>query len=253
MPFGNLKKMRNSSKSVDHYVKTLLQESVENDNNTPSLLKMLMEANSDHKLSKSAMRDNAIIFIVAGHETTATSLLYVLYNMSIHQDCQDKLREEINRVFPKTVNPEGVKELHYTSNVINESLRLYPPVGFLSRSTKESELKLGDYVIPPNSSFSILVYGLHRDPDVWGEDAENYKPERFDHLTKEQLQSFMPFGSGPRICIGNTFSLFEQKIFLAKLFRKYKVSLHPSSKLVITNLLFAPKSDLLRFTFEKLE
>jgi len=96
----------------------------------------------------------------------------------------------------------------------------------------------------------IFNYGIQRDSDIWGEDANEFNPDRFDNLTKDQAIALMPFGGGPRICIGNTFSLYEQKIFLAKLFRKFKVSLEPGSKLVVSGFLSQPKSEYLNYKFE---
>jgi len=93
----------------------------------------------------------------------------------------------------------------------------------------------------------------YKDSDIWGEDAEIFNPDRFDHLTKDQSNAFIPFGGGPRICIGNTFSLYEQKIFIAKLMKRFKFSLDPSSKLIVTDLLFSPQSELLKYNFKQFE
>jgi len=249
IPFGKVGMLKESFSVVNEYIKTLELEALDNKDDKLSLLKMLVEANTEKKLSKRAIRDNILVFFIAGHETTATSLQYVLYHLAINPHLQDRLREEVKRVFPGDINPEGLKDLTYTLNVINEVLRLHPPVPVLNRRTSE-DMKLGDYNIPKDTSIEIFNYGIQRDSDIWGEDANEFNPDRFDNLTKDQAIALMPFGGGPRICIGNTFSLYEQKIFLAKLFRKFKVSLEPGSKLVVSGFLSQPKSEYLNYKFE---
>jgi len=248
-PFGKVGMMKESFSVVNDYIKSLELEALDNKDDKLSLLKMLVEANTENKLSKQAIRDNILIFFIAGHETTATVLQYVLYYLALNPHLQEKLREEVKRVFPGDINPEGLKDLTFTLNVVNEALRLHPPVPVLSRRTSE-DIKLGDYNIPKETSIDIFNYGIQRDNDIWGEDANEFNPDRFDHLTKDQAIALMPFGGGPRICIGNTFSLYEQKIFLAKLFRKFKVSLEPGSKLVYSGLLSSPKNEFLNYKFE---
>jgi len=252
IPFGGIKRIRDSSKSLDEYIRVLEKESTDKIDDRTTLLNMLIEANSDKKLSKTAIRDNILIFFIAGHETTATTLQFVVYHLATHPEIQERLREEVNQVFPNAINPDGLKDLHLALNIINESLRLFPPAGILSRYTFEDQ-KLGDYIIPKDTNLNILGYGLQRDSDIWGEDAEIFNPDRFDHLTKDQSNAFIPFGGGPRICIGNTFSLYEQKIFIAKLMKRFKFSLDPSSKLIVTDLLFSPQSELLKYNFKQFE
>jgi len=253
IPFGNVKNMRLSAKEIDKYINTIRQEAIENnDGKNNSLLHMLVEANSDHKLSNQALRDNIIVFFIAGHETTATSLLYILYHLALRPDYQERVREEINRIFPKNIDTEGLKELSFTLNVINESLRLHPPLGALTRVSKGDDTVAGDLIIPKNTILNLFGFGIQKDNDTWGDDGDDFNPDRFDHLTKDQAQALFPFGGGPRICIGNTFSLYEQKIFLAKFFKKFKISLEPDSKLVVTNLLSSPMSELLKFKLEQL-
>jgi len=248
-PFGHLKKVRESCIIFDKYLKQMLKERDEKKDDKVSLLKLLVEANNENKLSDEEIRANILVFFVAGHETTSTTLTYILYHLATDQECQEKLRDEVNRVFPNNIEPEGLKDLHYMINVINESLRLNPPAALLQRITTEA-CELGDYSIPKDTYLHIFIYGLHRDKSLWGEDSNEFNPDRFDKLTKEQSLAFLPFGGGPRICIGNTFSLYEQKIFLSKLMKKFRITLEPGSKLVMTDLIGAPKSELLKFNFE---
>jgi len=248
--FTSIKKLNTAFQEFDEYMKSVIYGDRSED--STSLAKLLIEANEDKILPYEAIRDNILIFFIAGHETTATTLHYIIYNMALYPEYQDKLREEIMNTFPNDIDDfEKLKEMNYMSNVINETLRLFPPAGLLGRKV-EKDYVLGDWFIPKGTSLQIFSYSLQRDKLIWGEDAEDFNPDRFYNLTKEQKLSFMPFGQGPRICIGMMFSLIEQKIFLTKLFKRFKISLASGSKLVIENMLFAPKTELLKFNFEKI-
>jgi len=244
-PFGLTKKVRESINYFEEFIFKIIDE-YDDKSEKKSLLYLLIEANKDNKLSRQALRDSAIILFLGGHETTSTTLQYVIYNMAINQDCQEKLREEINRVFPNRVEVEGIKELKYMSNVINETLRLFPPSGIMGRFCTQ-DCQIGDFFIPKGTFLTLFNYGLQRDEKIWGKDAEKFNPDRFIECTKEQLDSFIPFGGGPRICIGNTFATFEEKVLLANIFKSFRISLEPDSKLIPTNNLFAPKSEYLKY------
>jgi len=257
-PFKKGKELEKSFNEFNSYLDKIIDE---NKKDVVSLAQLLIEAaneDKEKKLPKEAVRDNILVFFIAGHETTSTTLHYIIYNMALYPEIQDKLRAEINNTFPHGVDyedpesSEKIKDMKYLGNIINETLRLFPPAGQMGRKA-ESDIVLGDWFIPKDTTLQVFSYSLQRDKETWGEDAEVYNPDRFDNFTKEQKLSFLPFGSGPRACIGMMFSLLEQKIFTIKLFKKYKISLASGSKLVPTNLLYAPKSELLKFIFEKID
>jgi len=172
--------------------------------------------------------------------------------MTTHPEMQEKLREEINRIFPgEEIESDKLGQLSYMIKFINETMRLSPALAFLLRYVYQ-DVVLGDWFIPKDTYLQIPVYGLHTDKDIWGEDAEKFNPDRFDNFTKEQRRSFLPFGGGPRICIGNMFSLYEQKIFLTKLLKTFRITLEPGSKLFKANGIPTPKEEFLKYNFEKL-
>jgi len=145
---------------------------------------------------------------------------------------------------------ENFKELGYMSNVINETLRLYPPAGLLPNRDVVEDSVVGDYFIPKGNTIQVSVYSMHHDKEVWGDDVEDFNPDRFNNLTKLQKTAFLPFGGGPRICVGMMFSLIEQKIFLSKILSQYKISLTEGSRLEISNMLFSPRSEYLSYILE---
>jgi len=173
--------------------------------------------------------------------------------MAKNPEVQEKVRDEVNRVFPNNdINYENINQLEYMSNVINETLRLYPPVSVIPDRKIEEDTIIGDYFLPKGYSVSLAVYPLHHDKEIWGDDVEEFKPERWLDQTKEQKNVYLPFGGGARICIGMNFSLLEQKIFISKLLKYYRITLTEGSYLEISNFLFAPKSEYLSYRFEKI-
>ena len=115
--------------------------------------------------------------------------------------------------------------------IINESLRLYPPAVGVARNV-DREVKLGDITLPANISFEIPILAIHHDPQIWGEDAHLFKPERFAEgvvkATKDNITAFIPFGMGPRICVGFNFAENEAKIALSMILQRYTFTLSPA-------------------------
>ena len=117
------------------------------------------------------------------------------------------------------------------SLIINESLRLYPPANALSREV-EREVRLGKLNLPANMNLYIPILALHHDPQIWGEDVYLFKPERFSEgiakATKDNMAAFLPFGMGPRTCIGFNFAIIEAKIALTRILQRYSFTLSPA-------------------------
>ena len=115
--------------------------------------------------------------------------------------------------------------------IINESLRLYPPVVAMSRKV-EREVRLGNLDLPANIMVEIPILALHHDPQIWGDDAHLFKPERFAEgvakATKDNFAAFLPFGMGPRVCVGFNFAMTEAKIALAMILQRYTFALSPA-------------------------
>ncbi|GBC06725.1 hypothetical protein RclHR1_00700024 [Rhizophagus clarus] len=201
-------------------------------NNSADLLDHMVNACNDPEnqtLTSDELRRDIAIFMLAGHDTTANALATVLYLLAIHKDAQKKVREEILRVLGDDLTPsmEQQKELKYMNMVINENLRLYPPVAHLPRRVPSQDIKFRNHVIPAKTPIVIFIYGVHHSSKNW-EDPEKFIPERFEN-EKHEHYAWLGFGGGARSCLGNNFSLIEQRITLCALLRKYEVSLPADS------------------------
>ncbi|KAI5574116.1 hypothetical protein BDE02_10G125000 [Populus trichocarpa] len=147
-------------------------------------------------------------------------------------DWQEKVRNEILELFGQQ-NPslEGISRLKTMSMVINESLRLYPPVVGLLREVKKGT-KMGNLIIPEKMEVHVPSLALHHDPQIWGDDVHLFKPDRFAEgvakATKNNISAFLPFGMGPRNCVGMNFAYNEIKITLSMILQRYRITLSPN-------------------------
>ncbi|CAB5392950.1 unnamed protein product [Rhizophagus irregularis] len=201
-------------------------------NKSADLLEHMVYACNDPDnptLTNEELRHDLAMFMLAGHDTTANALTTILYLLAIHKDTQKKVRDEILRVLGDNLIPsvEQQKELKYMNMVINENLRLYPPVAQLPQRFNSQEIKFRNHVIPAKTPIELSIYGIHHSSRNW-KDPEKFIPERFEN-EKHDHYSWLGFGGGNRLCLGINFSLIEQRIILCALLRKYEVSLPADS------------------------
>lgn len=176
--------------------------------------------------------DEVLTLIVAGHETTASALNWTWYLISQHPQVEARLHAEIDAAAEAPApGLSQMEALHYTQQVINEALRLYPPAWLLSRRTIEAD-ELGGYAVPPGTNVLLPLYLLHRHPGFWT-DPEAFRPERFapDQEGTRPRFAYMPFAAGPRHCIGETLALYEMLMHLYKLARHYRLRYIPDQPL----------------------
>jgi cytochrome P450 len=190
----------------------------------PDLLDLLLEGEdpkTKRQMNTAELRDNLLTFIVAGHETTALTLAWSLYLCAFDQGVQDRARAEARGVLgDRACTGQDVEHLPYIRQIIDEALRLYPPAGMVSRTAMADdtlcgrEVKRGDTVILP-------IYALHRSHLLW-EEPDAFRPERFADRKAIDRYAYLPFGDGPRICIGASFPIQEAVIILATLLNRYR-------------------------------
>ncbi|XP_051225071.1 cytochrome P450 CYP72A616 [Lolium perenne] len=205
------------------------------------LLGMLMECNiaetKEAGTAKPIMTMDDIIgelklFYFAGMDTTAVLLTWAMVALSMHPEWQDRAREEVQRVFGDSQPDfDGISQLKIVAMILYEVLRLYPPVVQFDRQTYE-EVELGGVRYPPGVTLSLPIVFLHHDPDVWGEDADEFRPERFaegiSKASRNGSRAFFPFGWGPRICVGQNFAMVEAKMALSKILQRFSFGLSPA-------------------------
>ncbi|KAL3828741.1 hypothetical protein ACJIZ3_017543 [Penstemon smallii] len=174
------------------------------------------------------------LFYFAGYDTTSNLLVWTLITLASHQNWQTRAREEVFQVLGNSneLTHDSLNQLKIVSMILYEVLRLYPPVMELSRVV-EDETELGGYRIPKGILVQLPIAKLHRSTEIWGEDALEFKPDRFAEGVLKASNghaAFMPFSWGPRICIGQNFALMEGKIFLAQFLCTFTFELSPTYK-----------------------
>jgi cytochrome P450 len=195
------------------------------------LLSRLLAARDEETgtgMSVKEIRDQIITIFLAGHETTSLTLTWTFYLLSQHPDSEAKLAEELARVIgDRTPRPEDVPKLPYMRMVIDEAMRLYPPAHTLSREAIGEDEVMGRH-IPARSSIYIVPWLLHRHRKLW-ERPNAFEPERFspERSASRSRYAYIPFGAGPRICIGAAFAITEAMLILATIAQRYRLRLKP--------------------------
>lgn len=198
------------------------------------LLSLLLETRDENgqPLSDEFLHDNILTMFFAGHETTANTLTWTFYYLSQHPDVLKQLQQEVDSLLSGGRMPTlaDLPQLPYTLMVIKEAMRIQPTVANIPRIITE-DLPLGDYQLQGNSVVLLSPYLLHRDPRWW-ERPEQFDPNRFSAENEPNIPKYgyLPFGGGPRICIGNHFALMEAQILLALIASRYQLALAPEAK-----------------------
>ncbi|CAF0881016.1 unnamed protein product [Brachionus calyciflorus] len=175
-------------------------------------------------LTNKEILSQSILFLLAGYETTAQTLSYIAYNLAMNPNYQDKLIQEVDDVLDRhdgKINYESISEMRFMDNVINETLRMFPPAVRLDR-VASADYEYNGIKILKDMVWSVPIWALHHDPEIYPE-PDIFRPERFDDKEKNLRESvaFLPFGAGPRNCVGMRFALLEIKTLLASVLSKY--------------------------------
>jgi cytochrome P450 len=199
------------------------------------LLAMLLDARDDDgsSMSDQQVRDEVLILFLAGHETTALALSWTLHELSLNPGVERRLHDELTRVLGgRTPTFDDLPKLEYTARVVNEGLRLHPPAWSLGRESI-APFELGGQKFEAGSWVWTLPYTVQRDPR-WFPDPLAFKPERWEDGLAKKLPKFayMPFGGGPRICIGNQFALMEAALLLATICQRFFLRTEPGHRVV---------------------
>jgi cytochrome P450 len=195
----------------------------------------LLKLTTRKNLNMDELLAQCVIFFIAGYDTTASTLSFASYLLALNQDKQALLREEVDRVIKEhkgEITYEAIQDMKYLDNVISETLRIYPPAVRAERLA-DSDYKLGDtgITVPKNMIITIPIYAMHHDPKFYP-NPEKFEPDRFtpEERAKRDQYAYLPFGAGPRNCVGMRFALMEIKVCLAHVIADFSINICPQTK-----------------------
>jgi cytochrome P450 len=216
------------------------------------LLQTLMDARytDGEGMSDQLVLSESMQLLVAGHETSSNALSWLLYLLSSRADCLEKVRQEFDSVLgdaPLTYS--DVPKFEFVTQVIQEALRLYPPFWMVDRMAVADD-RVADLAIPRGSTVIVHVYGAHHAPRYWP-DPESFDPERFGKANEKQHAPFtyLPFGAGPRGCIGGNYAMLQILMILSALLRKYDFELSPGQTIEARAMVILRPKHGIRMTF----
>ena len=233
----------------------ILLEYIKKRRNEPpgqDLLQTLMDARySDGQgMSDQLILSESMQLLVAGHETSSNALSWLLYLLSSRPDCLERVRQEFDSVLGEApLNHSDVPKFEFTTQVIQEALRLYPPFWMIDRMAIADD-RVGEVAIPRGSTVIVYVYGAHHAPRYW-QNPENFDTERFTKVN-QNLQtpfSYLPFGAGPRGCIGGNYAMLQILMILSVLLRKYDLRLAPGQIIEARPMVILRPKHGIRMTF----
>jgi cytochrome P450 len=229
------------------YIKTRRQQAPGND-----LLQTLMDARyaDGEGMSDELVLSESMQLLVAGHETSSNGLSWLFYLLSTHPNCLEQVRQEFDAVLGEApLTFSDVPKLEFTTQVIQEALRLYPPFWMIDRMAVADD-RVGDIAIPAGSTVIVFVYGAHHAPRYW-EDPESFDPERFTKANQKLHTPFthLPFGGGPRGCIGANYAMLQILMILSDLLRKYDFELTPGQTIKARPMVILRPKHGIRMTF----
>lgn len=237
------KRFHEAKEYVNTIILKMIKERRGNSQNRNDLLSTMLNAQDEDDINKKGMsdtqiKDETLTLFMAGHETTANLLTWTLYLISQNARVEAKIIQEINTVLGERVpNYEDLHNLKYLKMVLTESMRLFPPAWIIGRINTEDHI-LDNYYIPKNTAILASQYIIHRDPRFYKSPLK-FIPERWNEDIKENVPkyAYFPFGTGPRVCIGEQFAWAEGLIALSILLRKWKFVLSKDQKIDVKPLI----------------
>jgi cytochrome P450 len=201
-------------------------------------------------MSDELVLSESMQLLVAGHETSSNALSWLLYLLSSRPDCLERLRQEFDGVLGGApLSYSDVPKFEFAAQVIQEALRLYPPFWMVDRMALSDD-RAGDLAIPRGSTVIVFIYGAHHSPRYW-ENPESFDPERFAKANEKLHKPFtyLPFGAGPRGCIGGNYAMLQMLMVLSVLLRKYDLQLAPGQTIEARPMVILRPKHGIRMTF----
>jgi cytochrome P450 len=235
LPLPVMRRAERARKYLDKVIYEMIRERRAAGGSGDDLLSMLISASEDGgRLSDRQVRDHALTFLLAGHETTATALTWTWYLISQNPDVEARMRAEVDAVLGgRLPRHEDLDRLEYTDRVFAEALRLYPPAWAIGRKVKTTA-RVFNHVLPKGSVIVLCPYVTHRHARLWPE-PERFDPDRFlpEAIASRPRFAYFPFGGGTRVCIGERFAWNEGVLLLATIAQRRRLALAPGQKVGI--------------------
>ena len=253
------KQFKRGSEQTKQYIVSLIEEreattsiveaNTEEEEKATDMLDLLMKSRDEegNGLTHKEIVDELNTFVFAGHDTTGSASAFIFYLMAKHPELQEKCREEVIRVMGERneVDWEDIAKFSYLTCFIKESIRLYPPVTFISKMMNKP-LIIDGFTIPANTSLDISVDLVHKNANHWPE-PKKFDPTRFndENIVKHHPYAYIPFSAGTRNCIGQNFAMTELKIITALLVKNFQVSLQDGYEMnAIVKVVLSPSDNL---------
>lgn len=234
LPTPGRRRFEKAVEKLDKIIYDIISRRRESGKDAGNLLSMLLAAQDEDgsRMNDRQLRDEAMTLFLAGHETTALALSWTWYLLANNKEVAEKLFDEIQAVLgDRKAEMSDLPRLSYTEMVVKESLRLYPPAWGFGRQAVD-DCEIGGYFVPAGTQVFINPWTTHRDSRFF-EDPLAFRPERWAGDLEKQLPRFayMPFGGGPRLCIGNAFARMEAALILATIAQRFRFTLVPGQKI----------------------
>jgi cytochrome P450 len=227
---------RDAISAMNETIYGIIRQRRDSGENPGDLLSMFMSARDEDDgtgMSDQQLRDEIATLMLAGHETTANALSWTWMLLSQNPEAAAKLHAELDQVLEGRLPIEAdLPQLPYANAVIQESMRLYPPVSLIGREAVE-DVEIGDYLVPKGCVVMLSQWVMHHNPKYFDE-PESFQPDRWLGDLEQQLPRgvYFPFGDGPRVCIGKGFALMEAVLILATVAQSYEIELVPEHNIV---------------------
>lgn len=230
-PSQKFRRFHSANKQLAQLIDEMIRQHRNMDVPSDDLLTMLMEARDEDTgegMTDQQLRDESITLFSAGHETTANALTWTLYLLSKHPEIRDKARAHLGEVLQGRVpTARDVPRLTYLEQILSEAMRIYPPAWLIAREAVEED-EIAGHKIPVGTQIMISPYAMHRHEGYWP-DPDRFDPDRFapEQIKERPRFAYLPFGGGPRLCIGLSFAMMEMKLVLALILQQHTLALKP--------------------------